>query len=74
MTEREKQLTLKWIRCWQKAAPELEQKRHEDIRHANTQKAVKALAGMEIIALRTSPARTYSGLVEQQYYFQQLHA
>ena len=74
MIEQEKQLTLKWIECWRKAGPELERLRREDIRQADTRKAVKAFAGMVKAALRTLPARSDSGLVEQQRYFRQLRA
>ncbi|TFH15693.1 MAG: hypothetical protein E4H02_07340 [Lentisphaerales bacterium] len=72
MTEREKQLTLKWIECWRKAGPELERLRRADIRQANTKNAVAAFAGMVKAALRILPARPDSGLVEQQRYFRQL--
>jgi len=73
MTDREKRLTLKWIRCWREAGPELERLRRKDIKQANTQKAVEAFAGMVKFTLQTLPARHNSGLVEQQHYFRQLH-
>ena len=66
MTEEEKRLTLRWIETWRRAGPELERIRREEIRAADTQRAVKIFSGLVAEHLRRRPLRMHSGLVTQQ--------
>lgn len=69
MTEAERENTLKWIRAWEKAGPELERMRREDIRNADTCAAIEILDDAFESALLHFPLRQDSGLVEQQRLF-----
>lgn len=69
VTEEEKKITLRWIETWRRAGPELERIRHEEIRRADTQRAMKIFAGLVTENLRSRPARLTSGLIEQQAIF-----
>ena len=55
-----------WIRSWEVVGPELEQMRREEIRRANTQDSIRVFDLAFKAALRNTPARTTSGLVEFQ--------
>jgi hypothetical protein len=55
-----------WVRNWQLLGPELERMRREDIRLANTQKSIMLFDLAFKAALRNTPPRTTSGLVEYQ--------
>jgi hypothetical protein len=55
-----------WVRNWQVAGPKLEQMRREDIRRANTQDSIRLFDLAFKAALRNSPPRNTSGLVEFQ--------
>ncbi len=55
-----------WVRNWQVVGPELEQMRREDIRRANTQESIRLFDLAFKAALRNTPPRTTSGLVEFQ--------
>lgn len=55
MTEEEKEKTLRWIRAWKNAVPELERMRCEDIRNADTRKFVKTVDGLVKATLNTHP-------------------
>ena len=57
---------LAWVRNWQVVGPELEQMGREDIRRANTQESIALFDLAFKAALRNTPARTTSGLVEFQ--------
>jgi len=59
---------------WQKAAPELDKIRDEEIRNANTQKAMRFFQGSVLEELKRTPASLTSGLAEQQRYFRKLRA
>lgn len=69
MTEEEKRLTLRWIETWRRARPELERIRREEIRNADTQRAMEIFEDAFESARRTHPPRSQSGLVELQRLF-----
>ncbi len=66
MTEEEKALTRKCLDAWRQAAPVLEQMRREDIRNADTVKAMQLLDDAFDAAVWMTPPRETSGLVELQ--------
>ncbi len=55
-----------WVRNWEVVGPELDRMRREDIRRANTQDSIKLFDLAFKAALRNTPPRTTSGLVEFQ--------
>ncbi len=55
-----------WVRNWQVLGPEMDRMRREDIRRANTQKSIMLFDLAFKAALRNTPPRTTSGLVEYQ--------
>lgn len=55
-----------WVYNWQVVGHELEQMRRQDIRRANTQDSIKLFDLAFKAALRNTPPRTTSGLVEFQ--------
>ena len=55
-----------WVRNWQVLGPEMDRMRREDIRRANTQKSIMLFDMAFKAALRNTPPRTTSGLVEYQ--------
>ena len=55
-----------WVRNWQLLGPELDRMRRDDIRRANTQESIKLFDLAFKAALRNTPPRTTSGLVEYQ--------
>ena len=59
---------------WQKAAPELDRIRDEEIRNANTQKAMRFFQGSVLEELKRTAASPTSGLAEQQRYFRKLRS
>ena len=63
-----------WSQTWKAAGVELEKIRRREIRSADTQKAILILSDAFEAALRTTPKRTTSGLVEQQRLFRRLRA
>ncbi|MCX7721641.1 MAG: hypothetical protein N2379_01090 [Verrucomicrobiae bacterium] len=69
MTEQEKAQIRAWIKNWQEVGPVLEQIRAEEIRAADTVKAMEALDDMFTHAVKTLPPRESSGLIEQQAIF-----
>ena len=72
-TNREEEERLKpWVRNWQVVGPEFDQMRREEIRRANTQEAIKLFDLAFKAALRNTPPRTTSGLVEMQKLFRKL--
>ncbi len=72
MTEAEKAATLKFIEAWKLAGPELEKQRRADIRAANTVSAIQSMNLLFRDAIKHSPPRLTSGLVEQQRWFMKL--
>jgi hypothetical protein len=69
MTVEEKAHAKKCVSAWQRAEPELERMRREDIRHADTAASIPAFDGLFEGAIRDFPMRLTSGLVEQQRCF-----
>lgn len=55
-----------WVQSWQRLGPELERLRRESIRNANTQESIMRFDLAFKAALRNTPPRTTSGLVEFQ--------
>ncbi len=60
------------IRQWQRAAPELDRIRQEEIRGADTQRAMRFFEGSVLAELKRTSASPTSGLVEQQRLFRKL--
>ena len=69
MTTEERDRTMKWIEIWRRAGPELERIRWEEIRRADTQRAIELLDGAYRSAVRTGRPSPGSGLTEQQRFF-----
>lgn len=69
MTLEEKAHAQKCIKAWQRAEPELERMRRDDIRHADMAASIPAFDGLFEGAIRDFPAPLTSGLVEQQSCF-----
>ena len=74
MTEAEKANLLKSIDAWKRAGPELEKQRRADIRASDTVSAIQSMTLLFRDAVKHSPARLTSGLVEQQRWFMKLRA
>lgn len=55
-----------WVRNWQIVGPQLERLRRESIRQANTQDAIRQFDLAFKAAIRNTPHRRTSGLVEFQ--------
>lgn len=55
-----------WVRNWEVLGPKLERLRRESIRSANTQESIKLFDLAFKAALRNTPPRTTSGLIEFQ--------
>ena len=56
----------RWVENWKAAGPELERLRREEIRSADTQKSIQLFDLAFKAALRNTPSRESSGLVEFQ--------
>jgi hypothetical protein len=69
MTVEEKSQARQWIGAWQRAGPEMERMRREEIRQADTAGSIPAFDGLFEGAVRDFPASPTSGLVEQQRCF-----
>lgn len=65
-------LTRERIRQWREATPVLEALREEDIRRADTARALECFRGMVLALLPSHPPSSSSGLVEQQRWFRKL--
>jgi hypothetical protein len=61
-----------WVRNWQVVGPKLERLRREDIRKANTQDSIRQFDLAFKAAIRNTPHRQTSGLVEFQRLLRQL--
>ena len=61
-----------WVETWKEAGPKLEAIRHREIREADNLKTLALLETAFNHALRTSPLRPSSGLVEMQEWFAKL--
>ena len=65
-------LTKRWVQTWQKAGPELDRMRREQLRQTDTVEAMQKLAGAFESASFLHQSRATSGLVEQQAWFKKL--
>jgi len=74
MNNGNKDLIKSRIQQWKKAAPVLQEVRHNDIRLADTARALKLFSGAVLAALPTRPPVPWCGLVEQQRNFRKLRA
>jgi len=70
MSEEEKAKVRAWLRNWREVGPILEKLRWESIRNAETAKAIAAFDGAFETAIRDTPSKPWSGLVEQQALFE----
>lgn len=61
-----------WVARWQKAGPELERIRLQELRHTDVAASIERLEDSFQSALRNYPARLTSGLIEQQRWFKRL--
>lgn len=62
----------RWVESWNRATPELERIRCEDIRRADTTSAIIALDGPFEAAREQNKSKPTSGLIQQQQLFRQL--
>jgi len=72
MTAHLKKQSQIWAATWKAAGPELERVRRQEIRNADTRSAIESLDAAFKSALLHFPAAPYSGLVDQQQFFQRL--
>ncbi len=72
MDEAEKARVKEWVEAWQRAGPELERMRREELRAFRYEEHVEAIAGLLDAAARVAKPRPSSGLVEQQRWFQKV--
>jgi hypothetical protein len=68
----EREMIWRWVETWKEAGPKLEAIRHREIREADNLKVLSLLEGAFNQALRTSPLRPSSGMVEMQAWFAKL--
>jgi hypothetical protein len=61
-----------WVETWKEASPKLDAIRYREIREADNLKTLALLESAFNHALRTSPLRPSSGLVEMQEWFAKL--
>ena len=61
-----------WVARWQKAGPELERLRLQELRHTDVAAAIEQLEDSFQSALLNYPVRLSSGLTEQQRWFKRL--
>jgi hypothetical protein len=69
MTAEERVRAQECVNAWRRAGPELEQMRRDEIRRADTAGSIPAFDGLFERAVRDFPAKSTSGLVEQQRCF-----
>jgi len=58
-----------WVKAWKGASAEMERLRRENLKQADTKTAILNLLPAFEYAVKNSPLRESSGLVEQQRYF-----
>jgi hypothetical protein len=63
----------RWVRAWQRAAPELERLRRQELRQLDTYQAIALLCGPANYFEPPRAPRPTSGLVEQQRLFRRLN-
>ena len=59
-----------WVAAWERAGPELERMRREELRALDTYRAISLLMGPADYTMEPRAPRPGSGLVEQQRLFQ----
>lgn len=69
MNEAEKDQYRRYVEGWNRAGPELERIRREELRALDTRKEVGGMDALVDIALRFGAPRETSGLVEMQQWF-----
>ena len=72
MTDAEKAAIKRSIDIWKQAGPELQKQRDADIRAADTVRSIQSMTLLFRDAIKNSPPRESSGLVEQQRWFMKL--
>jgi hypothetical protein len=72
MTEQERTQIARWVKAWQTAGPALDRVRRDEVRRADTTKAILLLTDAFEAALRRGVTKPVSGLVEQQALFQKM--
>ena len=72
-TVQEREQMRQWVETWQCAGQELDEIRRREIRATDTQTAIRQIFGSGA-SVDHLPARTTSGLVEQQAWFMKLAA
>jgi hypothetical protein len=68
----QRELIRRWVGTWRKAGPELEAIRRKEIREADNLEVLKALESAFNHAVRATPLRPSSGLVEMQRWLAKL--
>lgn len=61
-----------WVARWQKAGPELERIRREELLHTDVRNSIELLEDAFQSAILNYPASATSGLIEQQRWFMRL--
>lgn len=69
----EQQMARRWMDAWRMAAPELDRQRRQEIRQADTGRAIQVFDGLFEAAVRDHPPAPTSGLIEQQRDFGLAH-
>jgi hypothetical protein len=59
----------RWVRTWQKAGPELERLRREELRRLEPDRSIELLCGPADYTVPPRAPKPTSGLVEQQRWF-----
>ncbi len=62
----------RWVEAWNQAGPELEAIRRREVREADNLKVLALLERAFNYALRTTPPRPSSGMIEMQKWFARL--
>jgi hypothetical protein len=70
-TAPDRELMLRWVETWRRAGKELEEIRRREIEATDTREAIRQLFG-SAAPPPDLPAKTTSGLVEQQAWFAKL--
>ncbi|MFH0909681.1 MAG: hypothetical protein V1929_13055 [bacterium] len=73
MEEAEREQLKRWVECWKRAGPELEEIRRRELRAVSTPQAMLNLSDLFESAHRHFSLKPMSGLVEQQSLFRKLH-
>jgi hypothetical protein len=74
MNDQDKDLIKSRVLQWTRAESVLQEVRDNEIRLADTARAMKIFSGAVLAALPNHPPRPWSGLVEQQKFFLKMRA